>query len=121
MSRFRWPVHFGLLNNDCVWVFDEIQLMGDGLATSTQLAAFREQYKTFGTCHSIWMSATLDRQWLQTIDFTPYTETLTVFGLSEADHTAPLLAKRLNAVKKVSPAPRDCCTPEGLAAFIKAS
>ena len=33
MSRFRWPVHFGLLNNDCLWVFDEVQLMGDGLAT----------------------------------------------------------------------------------------
>src|SRR5215510_11629072 len=69
MSRFRWPVHFGLLNNDCLWVFDEIQLMGDGVATSTQLAAFREQYKTFGTCHSIWMSATLDREWLKTIDY----------------------------------------------------
>ncbi len=67
MSRFRWPVHFGLLNNDCLWVFDEIQLMGDGLATSTQLAAFREQYKAFGTHHSIWMSATLDREWLKTV------------------------------------------------------
>jgi CRISPR-associated endonuclease/helicase Cas3 len=89
--------------------------MGDGLATSTQLAAFREQYKTFGMCHSIWMSATLDRQWLQTVDFMPCIETLTALGLSEADHTAPILAKRLNAVKKVAPAPMDCRTSEGLA------
>ncbi len=29
MSRSRWPVQFGLLNNDCLWVFDEIQLMGE--------------------------------------------------------------------------------------------
>src|SRR5581483_10338194 len=27
-SRSRWPVQFGLLNTDCLWVFDEIQLMG---------------------------------------------------------------------------------------------
>ena len=121
MSRFRWPVHFGLLNNDCLWVFDEIQLMGDGLATATQLAAFRAQYKTFGTCHSIWMSATLAREWLQTVDFTPCIATLTALGLSEADRSSPILAQRLNAVKNIAPAPTDCRTPEGLAAFVKAS
>jgi CRISPR-associated endonuclease/helicase Cas3 len=120
MSRFRWPVHFGLLNNDCLWVFDEIQLMGDGLATSTQLAAFREQFKAFGPCHSTWMSATLDREWLQTIDFVPSLDTLTALELSEADRTAPILAKRLNAVKKIAPAPADCRTPEGVAEFVKA-
>ena len=33
-SRFRWPIQFGLLNNDCMWVMDEVQLMGSGLATT---------------------------------------------------------------------------------------
>jgi len=28
MSRHRWPIHFALLNNDCLWVMDEVQLMG---------------------------------------------------------------------------------------------
>jgi len=28
MSRYRWPMHFGLLSSDCQWVFDEVQLMG---------------------------------------------------------------------------------------------
>ncbi|HEY5914100.1 MAG TPA: DEAD/DEAH box helicase, partial [Verrucomicrobiae bacterium] len=30
MSRYRWPMHFGLLNSDCLWVMDEVQLMGPG-------------------------------------------------------------------------------------------
>jgi CRISPR-associated endonuclease/helicase Cas3 len=41
MSRYRWPMHFGLLNNDCLWVMDEVQLMGQGVATARQLEAFR--------------------------------------------------------------------------------
>jgi CRISPR-associated endonuclease/helicase Cas3 len=121
MSRFRWPVHFGLLNNDCLWVFDEIQLMSDGLATSTQLAAFGEQYKTFGTRHSLWMSATLDQEWLKTVDFAPNVAALTALELSAADRAAPILAERLNAVKKIAPAPGECRTPEGLAEFVKVS
>ncbi|MGE3537982.1 MAG: CRISPR-associated helicase Cas3' [Candidatus Tectimicrobiota bacterium] len=68
MSRFRWPVHFGLLNNDCLWVFDEVQLMGSGLATSTQLQAFRRMIGSFGKTQTIWMSATVERDWLQTVD-----------------------------------------------------
>src|ERR1035441_3381186 len=43
MSRYRWPMPFGLLNNDCLWVLDETQLMGPGLATACQLEAFRRQ------------------------------------------------------------------------------
>lgn len=53
MSRFKWPVHFGLLNNDCLWVFDEVQLMANGLATSTQLAALDEQFKIIIQQHSM--------------------------------------------------------------------
>ena len=47
-NPFRWPIDFGLLNNDCEWVLDEVQLLGDGLATSAQLAAFRERFAHFG-------------------------------------------------------------------------
>lgn len=119
MSRFRWPVHFGLLNNDCLWVFDEIQLMGDGLPTSTQLAAFRAHYATFGPHQALWMSATLTRQWLRTVDFAASVEALAALELSEADRATPGLAQRLHAVKDLAPAPVRCRTPEGLAAFVQ--
>lgn len=69
MGRFRWPMHFGLLNNDALWVFDEIQLMGTGLATSTQLQAFREVLGGYGNTKTLWMSATLIPSWLATVDF----------------------------------------------------
>src|SRR5437868_4121132 len=69
MGRFRWPMHFGLLNNDCLWVLDEIQLMGTGLATSTQLQAFRESLGTIGAAKTVWMSATLLLRGLASVDY----------------------------------------------------
>lgn len=67
--RARWPIDFGLLNHDCLWVLDEVQLMDVGLATSAQLQAFREQRSDAGQatrpCRSWWMSATLQRSWIQ--------------------------------------------------------
>ena len=68
-SRFHWPIDFGLLNNDCLWVFDEPQLMASGVSTSAQLAGLRQALGTFGQCPSVWMSATLEPGWLDTIDF----------------------------------------------------
>jgi CRISPR-associated endonuclease/helicase Cas3 len=71
--RPRWPMEFGLLNNDCLWVFDEVQLMGPGLATGSQLEAFRGTdivgTSYFGTerpCVSWYMSATASRRLLTT-------------------------------------------------------
>ena len=42
MSRYRWPMQFGLLGNDCLWVMDEVQLMGTGLATTVQVDLFQK-------------------------------------------------------------------------------
>lgn len=68
MSRYRWPMHFGLLNNDCLWVMDETQLMGVGLTTSAQLQGLRAKLATYGVTHSLWMSATLDAEPITTVD-----------------------------------------------------
>jgi len=70
MSRYRWPMHFALLNNDCLWVMDEVQLMGVGLASTTQLDGFRRAATELGShgSHSWWMSATIRPDWLKTVD-----------------------------------------------------
>lgn len=73
MGRARWPMHFGLLNNDALWVFDEVQLMGVGLPTTAQLTAFRARFGGGSPTHSWWMSATSELDWLRTVDFDPAT------------------------------------------------
>lgn len=71
--RARWPVDFGLLQHDALWVLDEIQLMDVGLASSAQLAAFRrsDSASSRGVVRpsaTWWMSATLQPGWLGTVD-----------------------------------------------------
>lgn len=69
MSRYRWPMHFGLLNNDCLWVMDETQLMGPGLWTSGQLDWMRNQrFGVMKPCVTWWMSATNSPVFLDTPD-----------------------------------------------------
>lgn len=72
-ARGRWPMEFGLLHHDTLWVYDEIQLMDVALATSAQLAAFRQQDASrsagLAQTRSWWMSATLQPQWLGQVDF----------------------------------------------------
>ncbi len=66
--RARWPMEFGLLNQDCLWVMDEVQLMDVGLATSAQIQAFRDDDRTqrirLRPQATWWMSATLQPGWL---------------------------------------------------------
>ncbi|MCC6526650.1 MAG: DEAD/DEAH box helicase [Polyangiaceae bacterium] len=68
-ARARWPIDFGLLSQDCLWVMDEVQLMDVGLATSAQLQAFRDAAGGGrGRAHTWWMSATLQPAWLESRD-----------------------------------------------------
>lgn len=107
MSRFRWPVHFALLNNDCLWVLDEVQLMGIGLTTSAQLQAFRDKLGTLLPVSSLWMSATLNPTWLRTVDFAMRADNLTSLELSEGDRRTEQVARRFQAAKPLERAELD--------------
>ncbi len=117
LGRARWPLPYGLLNNDCLWVFDEIQLMGSGLATTAQLAAFREKFRTWGNCPSLWVSATLRPDWLATVDFRDKVEGLTRHELmkSEWHDSTSTLTKRLKAKKVLNKAKATADKPNELA------
>lgn len=103
MSRYRWPMQFGLLSNDCLWVFDEVQLMGNGLATATQLEGLRGKLMACG-CRSLWMSATLRRDWLRTVDFAERVDGLREVFPSDAELGAGELGKRWKAPKPLQKA-----------------
>ncbi len=118
MRRGKWPVHFGLLHGDVLWVFDEPQLMGLGVETGAQLHALRAMLGAFGPAHSLWMSATLpptgrDR-WnsgpapagLYTVDVQRWLEAqkregLTRLALDAQDRAHPRVRRRLEASKRL--------------------
>ena len=107
MSRYRWPMHFGLLNNDCLWVMDETQLMGVGVETSAQLDGFRhdERILTFSSCPTWWMSATLDEARLATVDRPKPVGGWPTEKLSDTEQTSGQPHKLITAPKKLSSAP----------------
>ncbi len=102
MARARWPMHFGLLNNDALWVLDETQLMGVGVRTSAQLEGLRRKLGTALGCATWWASATLDSRLLRTPDHTELPSSLT---LDAEDHAIPEVVGRIAAVKRLAPLP----------------
>lgn len=135
-TRSRWPIQFGLLNTDCLWVFDEIQLMGAGLATTSQLEAFRrllppnetEQANNGSSCCSIWMSATIQRAWLETVDFVPFFKNTPehTFNFEQeiktkelSENTRRTLEDRWNATKPLSNAEALMGDAAGIASEIR--
>jgi len=102
-KRHRWALELGLLLNDAMWVFDEVQLMGNGLVTSVQLDAFKSQlWPSLLPCKFIWMSATLGPDILQTRDREDWGLTTTTSrSLTDADRKNPEVDRRLNAAKRI--------------------
>ena len=105
MSRYRWPMHFGLLNNDAMWVYDETQLLGVGLETSAQLEGLRQKHGTHGQSRSLWMSATLAEAHLSTVDHRAPAEGFSKQTLGPADHDSAEVRKRTQAHKGIGMLP----------------
>ncbi|MDA8219798.1 MAG: DEAD/DEAH box helicase [Dehalococcoidales bacterium] len=101
MSRYQWPVHFAFLHNDALWVYDEVQLMGPALSTSAQLEGFRRSEGTRPAlpAGSVWLSATLNPDWLDTVDLRPHRDYLLRLELSDDEKHHPVVRARREAVK----------------------
>lgn len=91
-GRARWPMDFGLLSEDVLWVFDEVQLMDVGLTTGTQLAMFRKAYAALRPSFTWWMSATLQPSWLESVESRPVLPRLQdeMLTIPEGDRTGGL-------------------------------
>ncbi|MQM38185.1 hypothetical protein KBTX_02194 [wastewater metagenome] len=123
MSRYQWPVHYALLHNDAQWIFDEVQLMGPALPTSTQLEAFRRTLHTAAPARSTWVSATLREDWLDTVDFRGFRrEGLERIELTDSDQETDGVTARIHAPKALKQT-RTCLTKadkKGQSAYIGA-
>ena len=113
-SRALWPMEFATLHQDTQWVFDEVQLMGAGRATSAQLEAFRcrefkraaEEGRVIGRpCRSLWISATLKPEWLETVDHIAPTRILRVDPIVETDSRLNTLARAPKHLHRALAAP----------------
>ena len=106
-GRARWPMEYALLNVDCLWVMDEVQLMDVALATSAQLQGFatcdEQQGKLPRPRKTWWMSATLQRDWLRRAPDLPAVDDLSIIELEPREKTGPLWTVTKNL--RVAPVP----------------
>jgi CRISPR-associated endonuclease/helicase Cas3 len=97
MSRFQWPMTFGAINNDALWIIDEVQLQGVGASTAAQLQGLREKFGTIGMTNTTFMTATLDRRTIATPDYA--LDDRNVIQLTHGDLAHPAVEERIGAIK----------------------
>lgn len=102
MSRFQWPMTFAAANDDVYWVVDEVQLQGIGAVTATQLHAFHERLGTYHASELTLASATIDRAWFETADYTLSGRGST--SLDDDDLNDANVRRILNAPKQIEAA-----------------
>jgi len=110
MPPQEWPIDFGFLNVDALWVMDEVQLMGPGRTTSVQLQAFWDAAPpSHGLRQTLWMSATLGSsvgsveppEWMKSPERAGRPLALRPHRHTEADLDDAEFALRWNAPKRL--------------------
>ena len=128
-SRAMWPVEFAFVHEDAQWVFDEVQLMGAGLPTSAQLEAFRRRESRSAEARerqgrrpsrSLWISATLEPQWLATVDH-PAPSGTSVLRIDPDSVPDGILVSRSRAAKRLirSPVAPTSAKKRGISDYVK--
>jgi CRISPR-associated endonuclease/helicase Cas3 len=96
-SRWEWPIHAALLNNDVRIVVDETQLQGVGYRTSILLQKFAAKSGHFGRRELVLCSATLDPTLLEENDLDYQS-----IALSDSDQAVgSAAAKKINFPKRL--------------------
>ena len=141
-SRAIWPMEFAMLHQDAQWIFDEVQLMGAGRATSAQLEAFRRmehvrsmekavegdavrwtaparrgasvppEYRSSAQSRSLWISATLKPEWLATVDHPEPSKVFRVDPTNEVDDRLSRLTEAPKRLWRIGDAPASAASPE---------
>lgn len=118
-----WPVDFGVINTDSLWVLDEVQLMDVGRTTSAQLqllAGEASDHVRVPPRHTIWMSATLGAQKVALPDTGRVRADMPTWMRTpeRGDKPPPLLLQTLS--KEEREPPRDGDEPTPLQAVVHA-
>ncbi len=118
-GRARWPVEFGLLHQDALWALDEVQLMDVGLATSAQLEAYRAGDLAEGRgvrpASTWWLSATLQRRWLRSVDSASMVDGLHQLSIEAASRQGHLWDDVAKPARTVAVAAKKADLPERMA------
>lgn len=102
-ARGRWPIDFGLLSQDTLWILDEIQLMGVGFSTALQLAAFRDASPALRASWTWAMSATLQADWFaRSPDTGALCRSMEEIGLADEDREASLWTDSAKPLHRVA-------------------
>ncbi len=108
LPRTRWPMAAGALSHDSWFVWDEVQLMANGLPTALQLSAARStpHFGVFSPSQDLWMSATVAPESLNTVDHAaPDPASPQWFRLQRSDLETPALQAVVGSRRTLREAP----------------
>ncbi len=62
VASTRWSMQFAMLNNDALWILDELNLWSRNLSSASAMEDFRWIYKTYGPTATLWVTSIYKNQ-----------------------------------------------------------